>query len=96
MMSFRIKDLGELNFFLGLEVARSHAGINIFQKKYTLDLLKDNGFISCKPTSTPMVPSLKFSKQDGSFAIGVNAHRQLIRKLLYLTNTRPDICFAVQ
>ncbi|XP_021890896.1 uncharacterized protein LOC110809387 [Carica papaya] len=50
----------------------------------------------CKPTSTPMVPSTKLTKQDGPHLQDAFLYRQLIGKLLYLTNTRPDICYSVQ
>ena len=51
---FKLKDLGELKYFLGLEVARSAQGINLCQKKYTLELLSDTGMLGSKPLKTPM------------------------------------------
>ena len=51
---FEIKDLGFLKYFLGMEVARSHKGIFVFQRKYVLDLLKETGMLGCKPAETPM------------------------------------------
>ncbi|GMQ10820.1 hypothetical protein CsSME_00053676 [Camellia sinensis var. sinensis] len=58
------KDLGLLKYFLGIEVARSHSGIPLSQRKYTLDLLRDTGMIECKPASTPMDPNLKLSTES--------------------------------
>ena len=50
---FEIKDLGQLKYFIGMEVARSHKGIFVSWRKYTLDLLKETGMLGCKPADTP-------------------------------------------
>ena len=51
---FKMKDLGHLKYFLGLEVAKSDATISICQRKYTSELLYDVGYLGCKPSSIPM------------------------------------------
>jgi len=62
--SFPIKDLGELKYFLGIEVARSVEGIVLCQRKYVLDVLADSGFSGAKPVSFPMESTLKLTAHD--------------------------------
>ncbi|XP_019177864.1 PREDICTED: uncharacterized protein LOC109173060 [Ipomoea nil] len=94
--SLRIKDLGHLNFFLGIEAVRTADGISLFQRKYTLEILKENGFLEAKPASTPATTGLKLVSSEGVPLDNPEIYRRLIGKLLYLTNTRPDISHVVQ
>jgi hypothetical protein len=57
--SFLTKYLGKLRYFLGIVVARSKAGISLSQRKYTLDILQDTGYLGSKPVATPMESNLK-------------------------------------
>lgn len=50
----RIKDLGEARYFLGMEITRDAQGIQLTQRKYAIDVLKETGFLLCKPATTPM------------------------------------------
>ncbi|RVX16266.1 Retrovirus-related Pol polyprotein from transposon RE1 [Vitis vinifera] len=58
-------DLGELKYFLGIEVSRSKKGMFLSQRKYVLDLLKETGKIEAKPCTTPMVPNVQLMSDDG-------------------------------
>ena len=93
---FKLKDLGDLKNFLGLEVARSNKGIALCQRKYTLEVLNDASMQGCKLAKTPMEQSLKLSQLEGEELKDPSNYRRLIGRLLYLTITRPDITFAIR
>jgi hypothetical protein len=92
-----LKDLGELNYFLGIEVEPIKGGIMIKQEKYVGDILSRVGMRTCKPTSTPLSPMEKLSKEDGWLLSSEDAtkYRSIVGALQYLTLTRPDLAFAV-
>ena len=92
---FRIKDLGSLKYFLGLEIARSDKGISLNQRKFALEILKETGMMSCKPLKLPMEQQLKLSKGNGELLKDSSQYRRLIGKLMYLTLSRPAITYAV-
>ncbi|XP_019154280.1 PREDICTED: uncharacterized protein LOC109150752 [Ipomoea nil] len=66
------------------------------QRKYALELLEETDFLSCKPVKTPMVTSIKFSKDIGNKLEDASQFKKLVGKLLYLTITRPDISYEIQ
>ena len=92
---FEIKDLGNLKYFLGMEVGRSKRGIVVSQRKYILDLLRETGMLECKPAETPMDHTIKLGTLTGSAPVDKGRFQRLVGKLIYLSHTRPDICFPV-
>jgi hypothetical protein len=94
---FEMKDLGMMHYFLGLEVWQRTDEIFPSQGKYTVEILKKFGMTDCKSMPTPMVMNLKKMNEASSDSGEIDPHlyRQLIGSLMYLVNTRPDICYAV-
>lgn len=93
---FEMKDLGQLKYFLGIEVLRSKNGIFICQKKYILDLLAETGMLECKPADTRIVVNHALQTIEGGEAANREQYQKLVGKLIYLSHTRPDIAYAVR
>jgi histone deacetylase 1/2 len=94
---FALKDLGELHYFLGIEVSKVRDGILLTQEKYANDVLERAGMTQCKPVNSPLSTTEKLSRFEGSVLGPKDATncRSIVGALQYLTLTRPDISFAV-
>ena len=92
---FEMSMMGELNYFLGLQIKQTKEGIFINQAKYVKDLLKKFDFEGMKPLSTPMSSSIKIDKDENGKAVDITKYRGMIGSLLYLTASRPDIMYSV-
>ncbi|XP_004300707.1 PREDICTED: uncharacterized mitochondrial protein AtMg00810-like [Fragaria vesca subsp. vesca] len=87
--------MGQLKYFLGIEVARSKKGIVLCQRKYALEILEDTGFLGVKPSSFPVEQNLSLTQADGVLLQDPSQYRRLVGRLIYLTITRPDLVYAV-
>jgi len=105
--AFKMKDLGELKYFLGIEFTRSADGILMHQRKYILELITNMGMSAAKPAGTPIdvnvkLTSRQYDEQVESKRIYEDPlvdqimYQKLVGKLLYLNMTRPDISFSTQ
>ncbi|GKD97478.1 putative ribonuclease H-like domain-containing protein, partial [Tanacetum coccineum] len=92
---FQMSSMGELTFFLGLQVTQKDDGIFISQEKYVDEILKKFGFSTVKTTSTPMETSKPLMKDENAKAIDFHLYRSMIGSLMYLTSSRLDIMFVV-
>ncbi|KAJ0522114.1 putative RNA-directed DNA polymerase [Helianthus annuus] len=93
---FEMTDLGILHYFLGMEVNYNEGNISLSQQKYARTLLKKFNMENCKQISTPMEYGIRLTKEDPEEEdVDQNMYRILMGCLMYLTNTRPDIAFAV-
>ncbi|GMI76671.1 hypothetical protein HRI_001336400 [Hibiscus trionum] len=92
---FEMSMMGELSFFLGLQIKQKKDGTFINQAKYIKDMLKKFGLENAKPQATPMSSSTKLDKDEEGKCVDSKLYRSMIRSLLYLTASRPDILFSV-
>lgn len=94
--AFTIKDLGEMRYFLGIEIARNDQGVFINQRKYINDLVKDLKLEESTPTRTPFPSGTKLSTHEGELLTDPESYRRMVGRLLYLNLSRPDISYSVQ
>ena len=92
---FKVKDLGPLSYFLGLEVSSSFNGYFLTQVKYTSDLISRAGITNSKIVDTPIEYNNRLNTHDDEPLPDATLYRQLVGSLIYLTVTRPNISYAV-
>ncbi|KAI3735473.1 hypothetical protein L6452_14972 [Arctium lappa] len=90
---FKMSSMGELTFFLGLQVKQKKDGIFISQSKYVQDILTKFGFSDSKPTSTPMETHKQITADLEGEDVDVHHYRSMIGSIMYLTTSRPDIIY---
>ncbi|XP_031254679.1 uncharacterized protein LOC116112705 [Pistacia vera] len=93
-MEFDMTDLGEMSYFLGMEIYQSLKGIFVCQKKYANEVLMKFNMDNCKSVDIPLIPNQKLSKEDGAKRVDEGVYRSLIGCLLYLIATRPDLMYT--
>ncbi|XP_070042971.1 uncharacterized mitochondrial protein AtMg00810-like [Nicotiana tomentosiformis] len=87
--------MGELTYFLGLQIKQSLNGIFISQTKYIKELIKKFGMENAKPIGTPMSPTTTLDEDNNGKSVDETMYRGLIGSLLYLSAIQPDIMFSV-
>ncbi|GJU37394.1 ribonuclease H-like domain-containing protein [Tanacetum coccineum] len=95
---FQIKDLGKLKYFMGIEVLDNKDGICLSQRKYCLELLHEFGLLAAKHVDTPLPENATLNhteSDDDHLLVNVANYKRLVGKLIYLTNTRPDIAYVI-
>lgn len=91
---FSIKDLGNLHYFLGVEVIHSSNGLVLTQANYVNEILNDELMTDCKSVNTPMSASELLTLSDGTHLTDATRYRRVLGKLQYLSFTRPDIAYV--
>ncbi|GJR55012.1 putative ribonuclease H-like domain-containing protein [Tanacetum coccineum] len=92
---FKMSAMGELSFFLGLQVLQKKDGIFLSQDKYVGDILKKFGFSDLRSANTPMDRENPWGKDGTGKDVDLHLYRSMIGSLMYLTASRPDIMFVV-
>nr|XP_016473002.1 PREDICTED: uncharacterized mitochondrial protein AtMg00810-like [Nicotiana tabacum] len=94
--SFKIKDLGKLHYFLGLEILYKADGVIISQRKFVLVLIKEYNCMDYSSLPSPLDPTVKLKAKEDTTLTDPTHYRKLIGKLNFLTNTRMDIAYSIQ
>jgi hypothetical protein len=92
---FQMSMMGELTFFLGIQVKQTKQGTFVHQAKYTKDLMKKFNMAKLKPVSTSMSSAASLGPDEDGDVVDQREYRSMIGSLLYLTATRPNIQFVV-
>ncbi len=92
---FEMKDLGELCYFLDIEVIQSPKRIWLLQRQYALNKLSEYGMTGCKPISIPLEQNVKLSANEGNLMEDTTMYRHIVGSLIYMTIIRPNLNYAV-
>ncbi|XP_013607756.1 PREDICTED: uncharacterized mitochondrial protein AtMg00810-like [Brassica oleracea var. oleracea] len=92
---FSLKDLGDLSFFLGIEVTRTKSGVHSTRSRYIADLLRKANMTNAKPVPTPMESNSSLTLLSGTHLDDATKYRTIVGSLQYRSLTRPDISFSV-
>ena len=92
---FEMSMIGEITFYLGFQIQQKNKRIFISQEKYLNEVFKIFQMEDCKPVSTPMITGCKLCANDGSTDVDQKLYRSMIRSLLFLTASIPDIILVV-
>ncbi|XP_019238228.1 PREDICTED: uncharacterized protein LOC109218325 [Nicotiana attenuata] len=93
---FKIKDLGLLNYFMGIELLFVDSGVLLHQRKFVSELVTEYGCSDASPVSSLLELCVKLKSDVGVLLPNPESYRSLVGNLNFLTHTRPDLCFAVQ
>ncbi|CAA7060014.1 unnamed protein product [Microthlaspi erraticum] len=92
---FSMKDLGKLKYFLGIEISRGPEGMFLSQRKYALDIIAETGNLGSRPATTPLESTHQLSTVESPLLDDPKKYRRLMGRLIYLLNTRPELCYSV-
>ena len=83
MQQFKLKDLGNLKYFMSIEISQSKKGIVLSQQKYALEILDDAGYLGVKIASSTMEQKLSLNKKEGDCINDPSLYRSLLGRLIY-------------
>ena len=92
---FKMKDLGAVKYFLGIEVSRSSKGFYLSQRKYAMEIVSEAGLLGSKPASFPLEQNHKLALSESPLLRHLEQYRRMIGRLIYLSATRPDLTYCV-
>jgi hypothetical protein len=95
VVEFDMKDIGLMHYYLGLEVWHKCGEVFLGQGKYALKILQKFRMMDCKSMDISMTTNIRKVRDSDSDLVDPSLYRQLIGSLMYLINTRPDICFVI-
>ncbi|XP_048496153.1 uncharacterized mitochondrial protein AtMg00810-like [Beta vulgaris subsp. vulgaris] len=91
----KMKDLGSLKYFLGIEVTRSASSLFLCQRKYTLDIIVEVGLLGAKPFGVPMEQNHRLSHDTSALFDEPEWYRRLVGRFIYLAVSRPNLAYSV-